>query len=294
MCSTRVYQAYLNAKSRCAAKSGKAYRNYGSRGIRFLFTSFEQFFAELGECAEGITLGRINNDGHYAPGNVRWENRQQQSKNTRRNHLVTAFGRTETVATWARMFNMDSSLLCASLKKGRTPEQCLSDRGGYKHPTGLWIMVLVPADPIMGQDVTWRWEQVPNPALEIRFADLAEKFKKAESMCPKGTAQWIEGSIAKATVLCAIRSAYSNQHFGKWLSVNGINLGLNERAALIGLGRLGEARFREILTCSKSRSYKTLWRENRPPMACRALWRSAGSSCTASCGKANRSNSRNH
>src|SRR6266481_3510780 len=42
------YRAYTNAKTRCEREEGKDYDNYGGRGIKFLFESFEQFYAELG------------------------------------------------------------------------------------------------------------------------------------------------------------------------------------------------------------------------------------------------------
>jgi len=44
-------------------------------------TSFEQFFSELGTRPKGMTLDRINNAGHYAPGNVRWATPQVQRQN---------------------------------------------------------------------------------------------------------------------------------------------------------------------------------------------------------------------
>jgi len=37
----------------------------------------------LGECPEGYTLDRINNDGHYEPGNLRWASRLEQNINRR-------------------------------------------------------------------------------------------------------------------------------------------------------------------------------------------------------------------
>ena len=40
--------AYNDARRRCTNPTAKAYRHYGGRGIRFLFTSFEQFIACLG------------------------------------------------------------------------------------------------------------------------------------------------------------------------------------------------------------------------------------------------------
>jgi hypothetical protein len=59
------------------------YQNYGGRGIKFLFTSFEQWFAELGHRPLGETIDRIDNDGHYEPGNVKWSTRSEQNSNQR-------------------------------------------------------------------------------------------------------------------------------------------------------------------------------------------------------------------
>lgn len=56
---------------------------YGARGIKFLFTSFEQFFAELGPRPEGMSLDRIENDGNYEVGNVRWATLEEQNSNRR-------------------------------------------------------------------------------------------------------------------------------------------------------------------------------------------------------------------
>lgn len=77
---SKTYAAYHNAKRRCADLSNK---NYGGRGIKFLFSSFEQFFAELGNKPKGMTLDRENNNGNYEPGNVRWVSYSTQLKNRR-------------------------------------------------------------------------------------------------------------------------------------------------------------------------------------------------------------------
>jgi len=50
----------------------------------FLFTSFEQFFEEIGVKPQGYILDRRNNDGHYEPGNVRWVTRKESNRNRRR------------------------------------------------------------------------------------------------------------------------------------------------------------------------------------------------------------------
>jgi hypothetical protein len=90
MSKTPEYVAYRDARNRCRKTWRKDYPRYGGRGIEFRFDSFEQFYAELGPRPAGMTLDRINNDGHYEPGNVRWATPQQQRANQRpanRQHL---------------------------------------------------------------------------------------------------------------------------------------------------------------------------------------------------------------
>jgi hypothetical protein len=80
---TPQYGSWTGAKQRCTNPKNKKWKEYGGRGIKFLFTSFEQFFAELGPRPDGMTLDRINNDGNYELGNVRWATLTEQNKNRR-------------------------------------------------------------------------------------------------------------------------------------------------------------------------------------------------------------------
>ena len=74
---------YSNAKQRCTNPKNKSYKDYGGRGIKFLFDSLQEFKEELGERPEGYTLDRIDNDGNYEKGNVRWASRSVQMQNRR-------------------------------------------------------------------------------------------------------------------------------------------------------------------------------------------------------------------
>ena len=77
------YNCYQVAKSRCINKNHKQWDGYGGRGIEFKFTSFEEFITHLGARPEGLSLDRIDNDGDYEPGNVRWATFETQCLNRR-------------------------------------------------------------------------------------------------------------------------------------------------------------------------------------------------------------------
>lgn len=81
---TVEHNAFRSAKARCTNPNNPAWKDYGGRGIKFLFESFEQFLAELGSRPAGKSLDRFpNNDGNYEPGNVRWATRLEQASNRR-------------------------------------------------------------------------------------------------------------------------------------------------------------------------------------------------------------------
>ncbi len=80
------YTSFHAAKKRCTNPKFKQYADYGGRGIEFRFKSFEEFFAEVGPRPEpkfSYSLERIENDGHYEKGNVRWATKKQQARNRR-------------------------------------------------------------------------------------------------------------------------------------------------------------------------------------------------------------------
>ena len=81
--STPEYRAYIDAKSRCNNPNCHRYKTHGARGIKFLFESFEEFFAVVGHRPSGMSLDRIDNDGHYVAGNLRWATPSQQMSNRR-------------------------------------------------------------------------------------------------------------------------------------------------------------------------------------------------------------------
>jgi hypothetical protein len=84
MTGTSEAQAFYDAKNRCTNRNNKRFADYGGRGIKFLFTSFVQFLNHVGlKPSPELTLDRIDNDGNYEIGNVRWATRAVQVANRR-------------------------------------------------------------------------------------------------------------------------------------------------------------------------------------------------------------------
>lgn len=88
MTGTSEYQAWVNMRSRCYDEKNTYYKDYGGRGIQVCpewINSFSNFIAHVGlKPSPEYSLDRIDVNGDYSPGNVRWATGKQQVRNTRK------------------------------------------------------------------------------------------------------------------------------------------------------------------------------------------------------------------
>lgn len=91
--ATPEYKTWQQIKERCLNKNGKDFKMYGGRGISVFdgwIDSFDLFLSHVGKRPNGCkSIDRIDNNGNYEPGNVRWATNAQQSRNTRKTKLTT-------------------------------------------------------------------------------------------------------------------------------------------------------------------------------------------------------------
>jgi len=96
---SKLYAVWRGILDRTTNPRSENYHNYGGRGITTSkeFTEFTKFKAylllEFGRLPmKGESLDRIDNEGGYAPGNLRYATTKEQTRNTRYNHIVEVYG----------------------------------------------------------------------------------------------------------------------------------------------------------------------------------------------------------
>lgn len=100
---TPEYRCYHNAAGRCNNPKNRNYRNYGGRGIEFRFSNFDEFLAHVGlKPSPEYSLDRIDNDGHYEVGNLRWATLEEQLSNRRQISTLGNFSTQELVDELAK------------------------------------------------------------------------------------------------------------------------------------------------------------------------------------------------
>ena len=118
------YRVWMSMKNRCLYPSNPGYKDYGGRGITICqrwLDSFEAFLADMGPRPEGsrkFSIERRDVNGNYEPGNCYWATWAQQSRNTRRNRLLTHNGITLPLTDWAAKIGVNQKALDSRLRLG--------------------------------------------------------------------------------------------------------------------------------------------------------------------------------
>ena len=94
-----LYVLWNGIQYRCLNQKAKNYKNYGGRGIQVHpdFQGSPELFIQYVEQNLGPkptpqhSLDRIDNDGDYAPGNLKWSNQREQGLNRRQRSNQTGF-----------------------------------------------------------------------------------------------------------------------------------------------------------------------------------------------------------
>jgi hypothetical protein len=132
---TPEYRILHHMIQRCTNQNDQDYPDYGGRGIcvcpRWL-SSFADFLSDVGPRPSAEhEIDRINNNGHYEPGNVRWVSHQRNCRNRRSSRLLTHDGRTMTLTEWAIAIGISNRTLRSRLEMGWCLGRALTQPPGH-------------------------------------------------------------------------------------------------------------------------------------------------------------------
>lgn len=117
-----LYNTWSCMVGRCTNPKNPAWDRYGGRGIRVCnqwLASPMAFYEYVGtRPSPEHSIDRINNDGNYEPGNVRWASPKEQSRNMRKNVVLELDGEKMVLQDWAKRIGVHSRTLAERLDRG--------------------------------------------------------------------------------------------------------------------------------------------------------------------------------
>lgn len=125
------YGVWCRMIDRCYNPNIPSFSNYGGRGIIVCERwrhDFAAFLADVGpRPSPAHSIDRIDNDGNYEPGNVRWATKHQQMRNTRFNVVIEWRGEKRCLFEWAVILGINAYTLHARLRRrGWTIERAMT------------------------------------------------------------------------------------------------------------------------------------------------------------------------
>ena len=110
---SREYRIWKAMRSRCNAPCFDK-SSYRIKNIKCCnrWNSFANFIEDMGQCPEGYSLDRIDNNGNYEPNNCRWANNKVQASN-RGNFtpLIEYKGEKHILKEWCKRLNKNYSTM---------------------------------------------------------------------------------------------------------------------------------------------------------------------------------------
>jgi len=127
---TKIYNTWASMLSRCRNPKNKFYKDYGGRGITFCETwaNFENFYADMGDKPDGMSLDRIDNDGNYSKENCRWSDQKNQIRNRRVSPKYYLNNETKSLAEWCEIYGISWRRVYERMRAGWELEKALTEK----------------------------------------------------------------------------------------------------------------------------------------------------------------------
>jgi len=130
MSKSPEHNAWRAMIGRCHTPTNKRWSYYGGRGIvvcEAWRNDFMAFYKHIGDRpSDKHSIDRIDVNGNYEPGNVRWATQKCQSRNRRSNVFYELNGMRMTLPEWAEHLSIPEITMRKRLKAGLSLDQVFS------------------------------------------------------------------------------------------------------------------------------------------------------------------------
>lgn len=130
MTKTGAWNSWRAMMKRCYQTSHTFYNLYGGAGITVCdrWHVFENFYADMGERPENMTIDRIDTSGCYSPENCRWATMVEQAGNKRNSRLIYVDGERKTARQWSLSSGTPCTTIEWRFKSGWEPHEVVYGR----------------------------------------------------------------------------------------------------------------------------------------------------------------------
>lgn len=129
------YRKFLHIRSRCIFAWDKDYKNYGAKGIKFKWETYNDFKNDMYDSylnhvkihgEKNTSIDRINVLDGYSKDNCRCATTKEQSRNKSTSKFLTINGVTKNYVDWAKEIGCSRQALRYRVIKGLDPNLILS------------------------------------------------------------------------------------------------------------------------------------------------------------------------
>ena len=183
MTRTRTYRIWAAMKARCFRTGSCDYANYGGRGITVCdrWLKFENFLADMGECQEGKSIDRIDNNGNYEPGNCRWATQVEQERNKRNNKILTHEGKSACISEWSDIVGIPQATISRRVRLGWSDCDALNVPVGATNKT--WKLSPQDVLSIISLRKQGKTFRAIAEIFNVSDAAIRRQIKKSEACC---------------------------------------------------------------------------------------------------------------
>lgn len=117
---SKVYNTWAAMLQRCNNPKSRNYKNYGARGIKVCdkWLKFENFYEDMGEQTDGLSIERKDNNGNYCKDNCIWADKLAQARNRRTNVMLEYCGEKRCISEWAEIVSIKRKIIENRIRVG--------------------------------------------------------------------------------------------------------------------------------------------------------------------------------